>query len=127
MYYNSGDDKVMVCNGAAWNPLGNSLGAWSTKTFGTNYLAATDGMAVAYVRDNFGACPSGTQNSTVAGYTDAANPPTTLRTVDSARREQDVDYATVTLPVRKGDYFRVSILGGAGCTEEEGLFWIPTN
>ena len=77
--------------------VGNLLGAWESKDNNTVYQAATDGFVMAY-------CNS-TQHR-IIGYTDGNNPPTTIRIRDHAAGPS-VDNASITMPVRKGDYWKV--------------------
>jgi len=92
---------------------GGKLGVWESKTGNIVYQAPTDGFALAYTdRTNYD----------VAGYTDSSNPPTTLRTRNSAGY-----YAGngVSFPVRKGDYWKVvfTLYGSTGTTY---VYWIPS-
>lgn len=99
----------LATGGAGANPswVNGSLGAWTggasggTYTHSTAYLAATDGFVTAYV----------TTGSKVVGLTDAANPPTTIRT------HAQTDNDGICMPVKKGDYWKVNDAGF--------IFWIP--
>ena len=73
------------------------FGAWETLSNNTVYQAATDLIVCAYNE-------SGGQ---ILGYTDASNPPTTVRVIDTSTASN----AAITFPVRKGDYWKT---GGAG-------------
>ena len=89
------------------------LGVWSSKSNNVNYLAATDGFVCAY--------GSGV-NGSVEGYTDATTTPSTLRVCTQGDVQQAGRYG-LTMPVRKGDYWKVTgaTNGGFGA----GLWWIP--
>jgi microcystin-dependent protein len=70
----------------------------------TVYQAATDGYVIAY-------CTSG--SGTFACYTDSSNPPTTVRATDTNTSGN----ASVTCPVKKNDYWKV--------TSASSVYWIP--
>lgn len=80
----------------------------------TTYLAATDGFVCASsVRDDV----------IVRGYTDASNPPTTLRVYSGnvVGPDSNAGWAGITMPVRKGDYWRVTgATGGSAIVK-----WLP--
>lgn len=64
----------------------------------TSYLAAADGVVEGYGDAN---------NGIVTGYTDSSDPPTTKRWGNT--------YTTsISMPVRKGDYWKVTVSSGAG-------------
>ena len=91
--------------------VGKGFGAWSAGAINTSVLAATDGFVV---------CSSGIlTNGGVVGYSDASTPPTTIRAQVSFGFGSS-GRASFTMPVRKGDYWKVS----AGCTTN---YWIPLN
>jgi len=87
------------------------LGAWTAKSFDTSYLAATDGFVVAYaVGPHY-----------LLGYTDSSNPPTTQRASGRDRGDDaDDSDSTITFPVRKGDYYKVTNTAGG-----VAIYWIP--
>jgi hypothetical protein len=91
------------------------LGAWdaSSYTTGTAYLAATDGFVVAYSTNT-----SGT-NVILTGLTDASNPPTTTRLISTQVTTGGV-HGTLTMPVIKGNYWKVTIANGNAVVQ-----WIP--
>jgi len=91
---------------AATPPPTNPLGAWATKVTDTVYLAATDGFV----------CAKPNTAVTLAGYTDASNPPSTL--MAQGYTYSGIQNSTITFPVRKGDYWKV--VGGT-----EFVYWIP--
>jgi len=88
------------------------FGDWVSKSANTVYQATTDGFAVidAYTPGNWDG---------VKVYTDASNPPTTLR----GRVTGDgLDlHGTITMPVRKNDYWKVTLVGGGAATG----YWLP--
>lgn len=102
--------------GSSWVSLtgaGKGFGNWVT-------VASPNAVQGPAVTDGFFVCSvimGGSSN--LAGYTDASNPPTTIRAqvgfgVGSSGR------ATFTMPVKKGDYWRTS----AACSTS---YWIPLN
>jgi hypothetical protein len=97
-YNNSSGDIIEIGNSP--NKL---LGNWISRTAGTTYLALTDGFFQATAEG------SGSAGSLTA-YSDSSNPPTTIRgqsTFDSGK------VGNVFSPVKKGDYYKVAITGGA--------------
>ena len=75
------------------------LGSWENRSVSTVYLASTDGFVVASVYAD--------ANADVLGYSDSSATPTTL----IARCRCDTsgtEVASITFPVRKGDYWRVA-------------------
>ena len=83
------------------NYFGQIFGAWDfTKVIATDYLAASDLIVVAY--------SDGTNAPQILGYTDAASTPTTLICFD---RSNPSFAASITMPVRKGDYWRIEGTG----------------
>lgn len=77
------------------------LGAWDASSYvsSTAYEALSDMIIVAY-----GTAATYTSR-VITGFSDASNPPTTI----VAKMAGDLGTATVTFPVRKGDYFQVDI------------------
>jgi hypothetical protein len=108
-------------------PSGNCLaqaGAWEAKSFNTNQLAPLDGFVVATAYWSGG----GKHTLEMKGYTDASANPTTLRQISGYRVAQIFNGITVgsytanfTMPVRKGDYWRVDI---SGDYTKRVLYWI---
>ena len=88
------------------NVGGSVLGDWTSKSVNIVYQAITDGMVV---------CESSTSN-TFAGYTDGSNPPTTVRT----RNAYGSIGSGITMPVKKGDYWKVTASGSS-----YNIYWIP--
>lgn len=82
-------------------------------SLGTNYQAATDGFVT---------CMTGTTASSLEAYTDSSTTPTAAY----ARIDRDLtgsgnQFGSLTMPVRKGDYWRVDRSSGStgSCT------WLP--
>ena len=88
------------------------FGAWESKSLNTVYQADTDGFAVVqgYQNVNVGQ---------VALYTDSNNPPTTQRGRIAFDQGSYTVSGTITCPVKKGDYWKVT---GAGT---QVIYWIP--
>ena len=109
-FYNNASDNISAMS--VENSSGETgLGAWSTTDIDsvtlantTVYQAATDGFVNAY----------GSGTGDMAGYTDSSNPPTTIRGYFAP----DTYTASMTFPVRKGDYWKV--------TNATTIYWIPT-
>jgi len=103
---------VVNVNGSTY---GSGLGSWISRSNNTSYEATTDGFVVAYGGDTGG----------VGGfyiYSDANATPTTMiaRCYTSGADVGVVQTATV--PVKKGDYWRV-VKSGSGATPT--VRWIP--
>lgn len=90
------------------------LGAWLSRSEGTIYQATTDGFVTAYVNG------VGTDWPTAIGYSDAATPPTTVRAYSEDQDSSDTTREYITMPVKKGDYWKVSLTGGSPT-----IYWIP--
>ncbi len=82
------------------------FGTWELRTNNTNYLAGSDGIVTAY---NGGGI-------TIHGYTDSSSSPTTVRIYNQG--DASTGNTGLTMPVRKGDYWRVEGATGA-------VYWIP--
>jgi hypothetical protein len=80
----------------------DKFGAWATKSNDTTYTAETDGFVLAYITSH--------------GYIDAYTPASTLR-MRAGATEGGLDRAGLTMPVRKGDTWKVT-----GAT---AIFWLP--
>jgi|GEM_PF-2538794 len=90
------------------NGTAKMLGPWETKLEGVNYLAPTDGFVIAGMI--VGSPSGGDVNAGMKGYTDNLSVPVTCRGLACVRKigtgttnGQD----SFTMPVRKGDYYRV--------------------
>lgn len=94
-----------VANGAT---AGAPFGTSAARSKDTSYLAATDGIVtVTSINSNFQA---------ISGYTDAANPPTTLLAKGDTGSSGGV--AAITFPVKKGNYYKIT--GGVST-----IYWMP--
>lgn len=103
------------------------LGAWSSSvSFNTTYQAQTDGFVMVW----------GTANSAgfgcyIVGYTDSnPNQPSSPQKawLIARRSSSDLapDAASFCMPVRKGDYWMVTVQTGTGCdSNEKAIYWIP--
>ena len=86
-----------------------TLGAWDIDghTVGTNYPAATDLFICAHIE------AGNQQGWAIEGYSDGTATPEVMIVKDSANYRLDggnttyVTHASITFPVRKGDYWRV--------------------
>ena len=101
-------------------PTGPStgLGSWdATKSFATNYQAATDGFVIAGIDNNLGV------NDVVNlhGYTDSSATPTTVRACCGVDEKTGIEHASLTMPVKKDDYWRVDRSGTEGT---QFIYWI---
>ncbi|MFC1982560.1 hypothetical protein ACFLV5_02080 [Chloroflexota bacterium] len=86
------------------------LGTWESKDTGTVYQAPTDGFVLADVWGPPGA------TLILNGYTDGSNPPTTVRTRAHGSSPMAV---SLTMPVRKGDYWKLESGG-----HNDQVWWI---
>lgn len=92
-----------------------AFGSWQSES-GATVQAPTDGFVVVLFQATSG------NGSSVLGYTDGSNPPTTLRCAESGDYSRTgVVYGSFTMPVRKSDYYRVVTQGSAKVT----INWIP--
>lgn len=108
-FYNNASDNITSMS-VENNEGETGFGAWSTTDIDavalatdTVYLAATDGFA----------CMNVSLSQSV-GYTDSSNPPTTARAHAAVGGSAD---SAITMPVRKGDYWKI--------TNGSGIYWIP--
>jgi len=107
---------------------GGGLGDWARKEFNTVYQAETDGFVVAYnvwTTTSWGYNPYGGE---IEGYTDENNPPTTLRIKNSEVSGQVYSrelIASITMPVKKGHYWKVTKTSYAGTDNGGVVWWIP--
>ena len=92
------------------------LGTWTEGVSGAIYLAATDGFVVAYAE--------GTYKQTVVASTGSTSPPTTV-TIKSQSNDSDngTTWASVALPVKKGEYW--SVTASSTGTLSYLIRWIP--
>jgi hypothetical protein len=95
---------------------GVMFGSWSSASYGTNNLAASDGFAILVITPG-----SGTY-VTCYGYTDGLSSPTTVRASLSFDYRYN-RYPSFTMPVRKGDYWKISCSGDVYPTMI--VYWLP--
>lgn len=86
----------------------------ASKSIGTTYLAATDGIVNASCRSDGGG------NPTMAGYTDANTPPTTQLCDSRSTNVSGTTGTNCTFPVRKGNYYLVSV---ANCSTSQIMYF----
>lgn len=111
LYNNSDSDIKAVQNIGLGAPV---LDTWASKSDDTVYQAATDGFVCAHA--NF-------TNGAMSGYTDGNNPPTTVRTMGGCNPADSADLNDgITMPVKTGDYWKVTVTGYTGTPE---LYWLP--
>lgn len=75
-----------------------SFGVFQAKSVSTVYQAPSDGLVFGYIDVGGGGAVS------MTGYTDASNPPTTIVVRNYANTSE---YASLTFPVRSGQYWQV--------------------
>ena len=110
------DDSISGCVLGAAN-ISEVLGAWDSATYSadTVYLAATDGFVVATTSREGAACG-------FIGLTDSSNPPTTVVCGNGHSDTGSSSYkSSFTMPVRKGDYWKVESQIGP----VDVVRWIP--
>ena len=79
--------------------VGNILGAWTTSTANTSVQVTRDSLAICV------ATAAGYEID-ILGYTDSSNPPTTLRGRYQGNTFESGWHGSVTLPIRKNEYFK---------------------
>jgi len=94
------------------------LGNWQARSFAAVYQAATDGFVIATAGESV----AGWNVVSIKGYTDGADPPTTMRVYDSSTVYEAGVTASITMPVREGDYWMVELYRG---TTDQLIFWVP--
>lgn len=93
-----------------------SVFSWNTKSRDTVYQALSDGLVVVAV-DNT------TLAGILTGLTDSSNPPTTQRGVaGSTTAAAASTYSSFTMPVKKGDYYKVVSSSGVPTFT---IYWVP--
>lgn len=107
--------KFLKANGMWEIPLGLAIQAWQSKLGGTVYQATVDGVVVAYTTLNSGTYVTFTAKS------DSSNPPTTVRQV--AKVTVVGGYGTITIPVKKNDYWSVSPASDGSSTDT--VWFVP--
>ncbi len=103
------------------------FGPWVTGSIsGQDYQAATDGFVVAGLIITSGETIAA--NATLTGYTSSASHPVTIRGLACVRREPNITFnlqESFTMPVRKGDYWRVEFGSQGTGTYGYSIDWIP--
>ena len=59
----------------------------------------------------------------MVGFTDGSPNPTTMVIIDTAERDRNVDWAGISFPVKKDDYWKVMMDNGP--EQDYGIYWIP--
>lgn len=103
-------------NQAQLGTITSVFGAWTNKDSSNNNLAS--GFVYRPGSDGLVIVLGSTDGSNIAGYTDGSNPPTTLRLFDTVHAGGSYGTVSITLPVRKNDYFK--IVGGISA-----IHWLP--
>jgi len=86
-----------------------TMAAWTSRSNNTVYQAASDGFVIV-TGDGYSPLDGA---GLLKVYVDASNPPTTLRAADAYTN----DAASITVPVRRGEYYKVvHTVGAAGAT-----------
>jgi hypothetical protein len=115
----SADGTSIKDNGSGIIGLGAVFGARTTKSLNTAYLAATDGIATAIL--------TAVDKAYLQGLVGPANPPSTLvvRAHDTyLYSSPNTLYNGLVLPVRKGEYWKITTTGSGG-TPTGTVFWLP--
>lgn len=111
-FYNNSSSNILndetVTNDNDYFAL--EFGDWESKSASVTYTATTDGYVMTNLTGN---------SQTCLGYTDASNPPTTLRMRMENGGESGETYKSGTMLVKKGDYWKVT--GNPGL-----IFWLPS-
>lgn len=81
------------------------LGAWASGTFTNATQVSVDSLVLAFVGSTSGS------RGELVGYTDASNPPTTIRARSTV--QADNQYAFICMPVKAGEYYKVTYVGGS--------------
>lgn len=99
------------------------FGSWTNKSNSTLYLAETDGLVVVKLSATDG------QMGQSIGYTDAGNPPSTIRGqcwVTYISGSPYVRYSSYCMPVKKGDYWKVvATKWSTWSLPTQVIYWIP--
>ena len=105
------DNVTIRLNGSDQLQVYHPLGSWVSRSNNTVYYADTDGFVCAYVHTT-------DDTPIIYGYTDSNNPPTTLRVANKDISDDAFNtYAGFSMPVRKGDYWRV--------VNAHYIYWMP--
>ncbi len=124
---NANDVYLRGAGGGQWaSTLGGGLGAWDdAPELGTVYQAATNGIVMVTVSGN----DARYTISVVEGFSDANDPPTTLRgsaTWSYSFLESGYYSDSFTMPVREGDYWLVNETRARNAASlTKAISWIP--
>jgi len=91
------------------------FGSYETKTNGP-HQALTDGFVVCFILGS-------SEAAGIMGYTDANANPSTL--VQYATADNDGGAINIVMPVRKGNYWRITAVNGSGTGGPATITWIP--
>jgi hypothetical protein len=99
------------CSFGAWTDTGIPAGGTVAEALIVDhiYIAKNNGFVVAKTTED---------GSSIQGYTDKNNPPTTLLIKDTVHAGGSYGTISITMPVKKGDYWKVS-----GAVEK--IWWVP--
>jgi hypothetical protein len=93
-----------------------SFGSWMARAENTVYQAATDGFVIVHGPG------TGHGYGYVSGYFDSSNPPVTLRARNGSGYADVGGGATITMPVKKDHYWKVTRTGNIGAMT---VYWLP--
>lgn len=106
------DSKLPAVDGSLLTNLPiKGFGSWVALANNTVYLAETDGIVTAW------ATTAGPDIG-IQGFTDANNPPTTVRAFSFGSGDCGANRPGITMPVKKGDYWKVN-------SNTADVCWIP--
>ena len=109
-------DKLEIKDGGiSLSKISGVLGFSALRTVNTVYQAATDGFVIAY-SNRYGGWGA------IYGYTDSGNPPNTKIADNNGRPDEQEQNVFICFPVKKGDYWRVSLDGN---TSSATVTWVP--
>jgi len=122
-YVCQGGTNPQLCNSKmTTDSNGNlvGLGAWTTKTVGTSYQAATDGFVVLTCNGS-----GGGSYTYAAISSDGSNPPTTTRSINDVNMGSYIGYQSMGAfsPVRKNDYYE-GVCGGDQSSRSSTMYFI---
>jgi hypothetical protein len=103
-------------------PATTQMFSWNSRTAGTIYQAASDGLVVVV----FSSTNLVNAANQITGFSDNSSGPTTIR----ADWTSTIAAATALVesfmfPVRKGDYYKVVAAAGVGGSFTPTMWWVP--